>query len=42
MYGYGLARYAYLRGETRPSWSRYLDTNPGTFMKRGLRYLQSA
>jgi hypothetical protein len=41
MYGYGLARYAYLRGETRPSWSRYLDTNPGTFMKRGLRYLQS-
>ena len=41
MYGYGLARYAWLRDETRPSWSRYLDANPGTFMKRGLRFLAS-
>jgi hypothetical protein len=41
MYGYGLARYAFLRGETGPSWSRYLDTNPGTFMKRGLRFLRA-
>lgn len=39
MYGYGLARYAWLRGEPDPAWARYLDTNPRTFLKRGLRYL---
>jgi hypothetical protein len=42
MYGYGLARFAWLRGESRPSWARYLDTNPGTFLKRGLRFLDQA
>jgi hypothetical protein len=42
MYGYGLARFAWLRGESRPSWARYLDTNPGTFLKRGLRFLEHA
>lgn len=40
MYGYGLARYAWLRGETDPAWARYLDVNPRTFFKRGLRFLQ--
>jgi hypothetical protein len=40
MYGYGLARYAWLRGETDPEWARYLDTNPRTFLKQGLRYLR--
>jgi hypothetical protein len=39
MYGYGLARYAWLRGEADPGWARHLDTNPRTFLKRGLRYL---
>lgn len=39
MYGYGLARYAWLRGEPDPTWARYLDINPRTFLKRGLRYL---
>lgn len=39
MYGYGLARYAWLRDEVDPAWARYLDTNPRTFLKRGLRYL---
>ncbi|MEU4241710.1 hypothetical protein [Actinoplanes sp. NPDC026619] len=39
MYGYGLARYAQLRGEPNPQWARHLDTNPRTFLKRGLRYL---
>jgi hypothetical protein len=39
MYGYALARYAWLRGETNPPWARYLDTNPRTFLKRGLRYI---
>lgn len=36
MFGYGLARYAWLRGETNPAWATYLDTNPRTFLKRGL------
>jgi hypothetical protein len=39
MFGYGLARYAWLRGETDPPWARNLDTNPRAFLKRGLRYL---
>lgn len=39
MFGYGLARYAWLRGETKPGWASYLDTNPRTFLKRGLRSL---
>jgi hypothetical protein len=42
MYGYGLARYAWLRGEADPAWARYLDTNPRTYCKRGLRYLAGA
>jgi len=41
MFGYGLARYAWLRGEADPRWARYVDTNPRTFLKRGLRYLAS-
>jgi len=40
MYGYALARYAWLRGEKDPDWSTYLDTNPRTYLKRGLRYLR--
>lgn len=42
MYGYALARYAWLRGEERPDWLRYLDTNPRAILKRGLRYLHQA
>jgi hypothetical protein len=42
MYGYGLARYAWLRDEADPAWARYVDTNPRTFLKRGLRYLAQA
>ena len=42
MYGYALARYAWLRGETDPDWARYLDTNPRAFLKRGLRYVKQA
>ncbi|MCP2329076.1 hypothetical protein HDA40_007583 [Hamadaea flava] len=41
MYGYALARYAWLRGEKSPGWAKYLDTNPGTFLDRGLRYLRA-
>jgi hypothetical protein len=39
MYGYALARYAWLRGERKPDWARYLDTNPRAVLKSGLRYL---
>jgi hypothetical protein len=40
MYGYALARYAWLRAEPDPSWARYLDTNPRTYLRRGLRFLR--
>ncbi|HVK24471.1 MAG TPA: hypothetical protein VM677_24195 [Actinokineospora sp.] len=39
MFGYGLARYAWMRGEHRPDWAAHLDTNPRAYLKRGLRYL---
>jgi len=39
MYGYALALYAWQRGETNPSWARYLEANPRAFLRRGLRYL---
>jgi hypothetical protein len=39
MYGYALARYAWLRGESKPAWARYLDTNPRAFLGQGLRHL---
>jgi hypothetical protein len=39
MFGYGLACYAWLRGERQPTWARHLDANPRAFLKRGLRYL---
>lgn len=42
MFGYGLARYAWLRGEPKPDWARYLDTNPRAILKQGLRYLDQA
>jgi hypothetical protein len=41
MFGYALARYAWLRGEKHPTWEKYLDTNPREFCKRGRRYLAS-
>ena len=42
MYGYALARYAVMRGERNPPWAGFLDTNPRTYMKRGLRFLKKA
>jgi hypothetical protein len=41
MYGYALARYAWLRGETDPAWARRLDTNPREWMKQGIRFLEA-
>lgn len=40
MYGYALALYAWRRDEPNPDWAPYLDTNPQTYMKKGLRYLK--
>lgn len=40
MFGYALARYAWLRGESDPSWYRLLDTNPRGYFREGLRYLR--
>ncbi|GAA3265182.1 hypothetical protein Dvina_16460 [Dactylosporangium vinaceum] len=42
MYGYALARYAWLRNEPSPDWARHLDTNPRAALKQGLRYLRPA
>jgi len=42
MFGYGLACYARLRGEPKPAWARYLDTNPRVYMKHGLAYIAHA
>ncbi|MDG4766877.1 hypothetical protein O7632_22655 [Solwaraspora sp. WMMD406] len=39
MYGYALGRYAWLRDDLSPSWARYLDTNPRSYLRRSLRYL---
>ena len=40
MYGYALAYYAFLRGDTDPAWAKYLDTNPRAYMKKSLKYLR--
>ena len=39
MFGYALARTAWLRGEHDPAWARHLDTNPRGYFKRAMRYL---
>lgn len=42
MYGYALARYAWLRGESAPAWAARLDTNPRVYLKEGLSFLEAA
>jgi len=42
MFGYALARVAWLRGDRNPAWPRYLDTNPRGYFKRAMRYLEKA
>jgi hypothetical protein len=39
MFGYGLARFAWLRGERRPAWESFVDTNPRDALRKGLRFL---
>jgi hypothetical protein len=42
MYGYALARYAWLRGESAPAWAARLDTNPRVYLKEGLSFIEAA
>jgi hypothetical protein len=39
MLGYALALFAYVRGESRPSWARYLRPDAAEPLKDGLRFL---
>jgi hypothetical protein len=39
MLGYALALFAYVRGEAKPDWSRYLRPDASQPFKEGLRYL---
>jgi HEAT repeats len=39
IFGYGLALFAYARGETRPAWSSHLRLDALGPLKQGLRYL---
>jgi hypothetical protein len=39
MFGYGLACYAWLRGESWPDWADHLQPSPQSSMDDGLRYL---
>lgn len=39
MFGYALACYAWMRGESEPAWTRFLDTNPRGYLKQGTRFL---
>jgi hypothetical protein len=40
MFGYALALFAWVRGEQRPAWSKYLQGNVGAYFKNGQRYLE--
>jgi hypothetical protein len=40
MFGYALALVAWVRGETRPAWARYLHSNVRGEFWQGLRFLQ--
>ena len=37
--GYALALFAYLKGEKRPVWVKFLETNPKHYFRQGLKYL---
>lgn len=40
IFGYGLALFAWLRGETKPRWSNHLRRDVRVVFRQGLRYLQ--
>lgn len=37
--GYALAVFAYMKGDTKPTWGKFLETNPKHYLKQGLKYL---
>lgn len=39
-FGYALALFARARGEGKPAWAKYLNTNVRTYLKRALKYLR--
>lgn len=40
MYGYALALFAFARGEHKPEWTKYLETNVKAYFKSSLKYLE--
>lgn len=40
MYGYSLGLFAAIRGETKPEWSRYLNTNVKSYLKTSLKFIE--
>ncbi len=40
MFGYALADYALRRGEADPPWIKYVDTNPRSALRKGIKYLR--
>ncbi len=40
MFGYALALFAYVRGESKPAWANYLQTNVKSYLKSSLKYLE--
>lgn len=41
MFGYALARFTFERGDTRPEWTSFLNTNIASYMKRSCKWLVS-
>ena len=37
--GYALALFAYMKGDTKPVWAKFLETNPKHYFKQGLKFL---
>jgi hypothetical protein len=40
-FGYALACYAWLRGETYPVWAKHLDPGPRMYLRQGLEHLSA-
>ena len=40
MFGYSLAAYAWMRGETKPGWSKHLALNVGHYFKQSLKHFE--
>ena len=40
MFGYALALFAWVRGESKPGWSKYLKGNVSAYFKSGHKLLE--